>query len=60
MSGNPLSSVENYSRYVAELVDRPSVERSTISVWSASPYTGTAEGDLFFYKGFRPKNERRT
>ena len=53
MNTNSLSSVDEYSRYIAETVNRPSVERSTISVWSASPFTGTAEGEVFYRKGFR-------
>ena len=38
---------------MAELLDRPTVERSTVVVWSASPYTGIAEGDVFFAQGIR-------
>jgi hypothetical protein len=37
MSNNPLKSLADYSRFVAELADRPSVERSTVVVWSTSP-----------------------
>jgi hypothetical protein len=44
----PLSSLATYSQFVAEVVNRPSVERSTIRVWSASPYTGIAEGEVHF------------
>lgn len=50
---NPLASVANYSDFLAELFNRPGVVRSTITVWSASPYTGIAEGELFFEDGFR-------
>lgn len=53
MAENPLASVADYSQFLAELVNRPGVERSTITVWSASPYTGVAEGELFFVGGFR-------
>ena len=53
MPDNPLQSLAHYSRYVAELLDRPTVERSTVVVWSASPYTGIAEGDVFFAQGIR-------
>jgi hypothetical protein len=53
MSENPLQSLAGYSRFVAELLDRPSVQRSTVVVWSASPYTGIAEGEVFFSHGFR-------
>ncbi len=53
MSGNPLGSVAKYSQFVAELLNRPDTIRSTITVWSISPYTGIAEGELFFINGFR-------
>ncbi len=53
MAGNPLKSLESYSRLVAELLDRPTVERSTVAVWSESPYTGTAEGEVFLSNGIR-------
>ena len=53
MAENPLDSVANYSQFLAELLHRPGIERSTITVWSASPYTGVAEGELFFADGFR-------
>jgi hypothetical protein len=53
MADNPLKSLESYSRFVAELLDRPTVERSTVAVWSESPYTGTAEGEVFLSNGIR-------
>ena len=53
MSNNPLKSLVNYSRFVAELLHRPTVERSTIAVWSDSRYTGIAEGEVFFSTGIR-------
>jgi hypothetical protein len=53
MSDNPLQSLAAYSRFVAALLDRPTVQRSTVAVWSASPYTGIAEGEVFFSHGFR-------
>jgi hypothetical protein len=53
MPDNPLHSLSDYSSYVAELLDRPLVTRSTVSVWSESSYTGTAEGEVFFEQGFR-------
>lgn len=53
MSGRPLKSLAGYSRFVAEQMDRPAVQRSTIVVWSDSPYTGTAEGEVFFSGGLR-------
>jgi hypothetical protein len=53
MPDNPLRSIAVYSRYVAELLNRPTIERSTVVIWSASPYTGIAEGDVFFTQGIR-------
>jgi hypothetical protein len=53
MPDNPLRSLALYSHYVAKLLDRPTVERSTVVVWSASPYTGIAEGDVFFVQSIR-------
>lgn len=53
MNGDVLNSLVEYSRFVAEQLDRPTVERSTVMVWSASPYTGIAEGEVFFSGGFR-------
>ncbi|MGH9899790.1 MAG: toxin-antitoxin system TumE family protein [Pyrinomonadaceae bacterium] len=50
---NPLSSLTNYSSLVAELLDRPAILRSTVTVWSDSAYTGIAEGEVFFVGGFR-------
>lgn len=53
MSDNPLESLTNYSRFVAELLDRPTVERSMLAVWSDSPYTGVVEGEVYFSNGVR-------
>jgi hypothetical protein len=53
MSEHPLKSLIAYSRLVAELLSRPSVSRSTVAVWSDSPYTGIAEGEVFFSNGVR-------
>ena len=53
MSGNPLESLEEYSRFIADLCGRSSVERSTLIVWSDSPYTGVAEGEIFLPNGIR-------
>jgi Family of unknown function (DUF6516) len=50
---NPLQSLANYSRFVAEMLNRPVVVRSTVVVWPASPYTGMAEGEVVFAHGFR-------
>lgn len=53
MSGHPLTSLADYSRCVAEILDHPDVQGSTVAVWSDSPYTGTAEGEVFFSGGIR-------
>jgi hypothetical protein len=53
MPENPLESLASYSRLVAELFDDPLVERSTVALWSDSPYTGIAEGEVFFTTGLR-------
>lgn len=51
MSGNPLGSIGNYSRFMAELLDSSTVKRSTLSVWSDSPYSGIVEGAVYFANG---------
>lgn len=51
VSKRPFKSLASYSRFVAEQLDRPSVQRSTVVVWSDSPYTGTAEGEVWFVGG---------
>jgi hypothetical protein len=48
MSEQALKSLANYSRFVAETLNHPAVQRSTVAVWSDSPYTGTAEGEVWF------------
>lgn len=53
MADNPLKSLPGYSRFIAELSNRPTVEHSTLAVWSDSPYTGIAEGEVFFTEGFK-------
>ena len=53
MLEHPLQSLTAYSRLVAELLDRSRVERSTVVVWPASPYTGIAEGEVYFSHGIR-------
>ena len=49
---NPLKSLADYSRFVAELLNRPTVLRTTVVVWSDSPHTGTTEGEVLFSNGF--------
>jgi len=53
MSYPPLESLQNYSRFIAELLNCPIIKHSTLTVWSDSTYTGIAEGDIFFKNGFR-------
>jgi hypothetical protein len=53
MVETPLDSLLNYTQYVTTVLQRASVERSTVAIWSASQYTGTAEGEVFFGNGIR-------
>ena len=53
MSDRSLKSITDYSRFLAELFNRPSIRYSTVSVWSVSPYTGVAEGEVFFTNDIR-------
>jgi len=53
MSGDHLKSLAAYSRFVAEVFDRVNIESSTVAVWSDSPYTGVAEGQVLFLSGIR-------
>ena len=52
MTEAPLSSLSAYSQFVAELLSRPTITRSTVRVWSDSSHTGVAEGEVFFDRGF--------
>src|SRR5215470_17076370 len=38
---------------IAESFSRPNVKSSTVAVWSDSPYTGVAEGEVVFVNGLR-------
>jgi len=53
MIDNPLTSLSDYSRFVAELLSQPNVQTSTVAVWSDSPYASVAEGEVFFANGLR-------
>ena len=53
MSSQVLESLAEYSRFVAELLDHSEIDSSTVAVWSESPFTGTAEGEIFFGHGLR-------
>ena len=48
MSETPLKSLSEYSRFVSQILSHSDVERSTVVVWSNSPYIGTAEGEVWF------------
>ena len=50
---NPLKSLKGYSQFVSTTLDKPHIERSTVVVWSDSPFGGTAEGEVLFGEGFR-------
>lgn len=53
MTDNPLKSLSAYSHFIAQSLNRPNVLRSTVVVWSDSPYTGIAEGEVAFSNGVR-------
>jgi hypothetical protein len=53
MTSNPLRSLADYSRFVAEMVQDPCVLHSAVRVWSDSPFTGIAEGEVFCRDGVR-------
>jgi hypothetical protein len=53
MPDSSLGSLQDYSRFLAELLADPSVEHSTVSAWSSSSYTGIVEGEVFFTTGLR-------
>jgi len=53
MPDAPLSSLQNYSRFVAELLSNSHLKSSTLVIWPISKYTGTAEGEIFFEQGYR-------
>jgi len=53
MTEKSLKSLDEYSQRIVEICARATVEKSTISVWSASKYTGIAEGEIFFSGEYR-------
>lgn len=53
MTDNLLRSLAAYSGFVIALLNRSTVIRSTVTVWSSSPYTGIAEGEVFFAHALR-------
>jgi hypothetical protein len=53
MAGNPLQSLIAYSRFLADLLSRPTIATSTVAAWSDSPYSRIAEGDVVFTNGLR-------
>ncbi len=50
---NPLKSLNAYSELIAELIGKSNVSSSTLTVWSDSPYTGIAEGEIYFTNNLR-------
>ncbi|MGA1867720.1 MAG: DUF6516 family protein [bacterium] len=48
-----MKSLGNYSNFIATVLNRPDIKGSTVSVWSDSPYTGIAEGEITFFNGIR-------
>jgi hypothetical protein len=53
MPENPLSSLNTYASFLGELLGRSPIVHSTVRVWSASPRTGIAEGEVVFTNGIR-------
>jgi len=53
MANNPLGSLAEYSQFVSELLGQADVKSSTVSIWSDSPFTGIAEGEIQFQNGLR-------
>jgi Family of unknown function (DUF6516) len=53
MLPSPLRSLADYSRWIAQLLDQPSVQHSSVRLWSDSPYTGIVEGEVLFSHGIR-------
>jgi hypothetical protein len=53
MLPSPLRSLADYSRWIVQLLDQPSVQHSSVRLWSDSPYTGIAEGEVLFSHGIR-------
>ncbi|MBI1928372.1 hypothetical protein HYR99_29525 [Candidatus Poribacteria bacterium] len=53
MTDKPLNSLSHYSHFVVESLHGPPVEHSSVAVWSDSPYTGIAEGEVFFSNDIR-------
>jgi len=50
---NPLRSLNAYSELIAVWLNRSTIASSTLAVWSDSPFTGIAEGELVFANGLR-------
>jgi hypothetical protein len=53
MSNSALKSLGDYSRFITELLSQPNIQTSTVAIWSDSPYTGIAEGEVTFANGLR-------
>lgn len=53
MSAEPLKSLRGYSDFIATALEQSPIKKSTLMVWSTSPYTGLVEGEVFFDRGYR-------
>jgi len=53
MAVNPLKSLSDYSHFMTGLFTQSNIKSSTVAVWSDSPCTGVAEGDVCFTNGLR-------
>lgn len=53
MANNPLQSLDEYSIFITDFLNRPLVKLTTVRVWSDSPYTGIAEGEVVFSNNIR-------
>lgn len=53
MADNPINSLSDYSRFIADICARSTVNSSTITVWSVSRYTGIAEGEVYLSEEYR-------
>jgi hypothetical protein len=56
---SPLLPLRVQPFFLAELLNEPDVLRSTVTVWSDSPYTGTAQGEVLFRDGVRLRVRER-
>lgn len=53
MDENPLHNLLTYSQFISGLLNLNTINHSTVIVWSDSPYTGMAEGEVYFSNNIR-------